>query len=174
VSWSGAGPGVTLSDAEPVRAFAVTLMVPKLDQSQWRPFGVASVFLNVTAAHETSSTTAGSTGEAGAASTSGPEGEHAPWLSVMLHDLDGAPLTASGPFIATWSGSADVEFTGDCIVPDPNGPDPCRLSFSVEFDRDRSGTLAETTISWNVDVWAMVPEAGPEANLEWTAEIEPL
>ena len=173
MSWSGAGPEVTLSDEEPLRAFAVTLMVPEIDQSQWRPFGVASVFLNVTAAHENSSTTAGSTG-AGAASTSGSAGEQAPWLSVMLHDLDGAPLTASGPFIATWSGSADAEFAGDCIVPDPDGPDPCRLSFTVEFDRARSGTLAETTISWNVDVWALVPEAGPNANLEWTAEIEPL
>src|SRR5688572_26604836 len=163
VSWSGAGPAVTLSDAEPVRAFAVTLMVPKIDQNRWRPFGVASVWLSVSAAHENPSPTAGSTGQAGAAPASESEGEQAPWLTVMLHDPEGAPLTASGPFIATWSGAADVEFTGDCIVPDPDGPDPCRLSFSVEFERDRSGTLAETTISWNVQVWAMVPEAEPEA-----------
>lgn len=174
MTWSGAGPAVTLSDAEPVRAFAVTLMVPKIDQSNWRPFGIASVSLSVSATHENPSPTAGSTGQAGAAPASESEGAQTPWLTVMLHELDGAPLTASGPFITSWSGAADVEFTGDCIVPDPEGPDPCRLSFRVEFDRERSGTLATTTLSWDVQVWAMVPEADPEADLEWTAEIEPL
>ena len=174
VSWSGAGPAVTLSDAEPVRAFTVTLMVPKIDQSKWRPFGVASVSLSVSATYANPSPTAGSNGQAGAAPASESEREQPPWLTVLLHDVDGAPLTASGPFIATWSGSADVEFAGDCILPDPDGPDPCRLSFGVEFERDRSDTLAKTTISWDVQVWAMVPEADPDADLEWTAEIEPL
>src|SRR5688572_8984165 len=60
LSWSGAGPELTLSDAEPVRAFVVTLMVPKLTVSPWRPFGAASVVLSVSAAHENQSPTAGS------------------------------------------------------------------------------------------------------------------
>ena len=172
-SWSGAGPAVALSDAEPVRAFAVTLTVPKIDQGRWRPLGIGSVWLNVNAAHGNPSHTTGSTGQVGAAPTSVPTGEQAPWTTVVLYDMDGAPLTACGPFITTWSGGADVEFAGDCSVPDPDGPDPCRLSFSVKFERNVSSEIAETTISWDVQVWATVADAEPGANLAWTAEIEP-
>lgn len=162
----------TLSDAQPVRAYAVTLAVPKAAQELSPGEERASIGLSVSAAYGDSSIGVGSTGQAGAAPVG--EAEPTPWLTVMLRDSSGAPLTASGPFITEWRGGIDIEFTGDCSAPDPAAPDPCRVSFIVAFDRNPSGTPATTEISWDVAVSASVGGAESGADLEWTAEIEPL
>jgi hypothetical protein len=168
LSWSGPGPVATLSDAEPVRAFAVTLLVPKVEAAAWLDPTIAHLGLRVSAQHVDSNPAETSGAEAGAPGAP----ESAPWLTSRLRDPSGMSLVESAPVLTEWSESLDLEFSGACEAPDPAGADPCRLSFIVEFERRPSGISAASEISWSMDLWASVPSAA--ADLELLAGIEPL
>lgn len=168
--WSGPGPALTLSDAQPVSAFAVTLHVPKgVDGFSLPEF--AAVSLNVSAEDGDSGGVGGAGGGAGAA---GAPGGETPWLNVTIRDASEGTLLESTSFLNAWTGATSVEFSGDCEVPDPAGPNPCKLSFTVEFERSWAGTEVESEISWLVALFADVSSAKPGVELGWTTEITPL
>ena len=164
--WSGPGPSFALSNTEPTQAFAVTFLVPKVPEGTWSVPESAQLSLSVSADHGEAS---GTTGEGGAAPTSGDE--NPPWSSVTLRDSTRRVLLESTPFSSTWGTTTEVELLGDCAAPDPAGADPCRLSFSVEFERSPSGISTQTGYSWSMSVSA---GGGAEPRLLWSAEIEPL
>ncbi|HEU5076744.1 MAG TPA: hypothetical protein VFU02_21290 [Polyangiaceae bacterium] len=172
--WSGDGPAVTLSDAVPARAFAVTLLVPKRAdgaETAWQIPELAQVHFTASASHHASNGD-GTTGQAGAAPD--PAGENPPWITVTLRDASQATVLESTPFLSMWSDGTDLAFSGDCEAPDPAAADPCRLAFTVEFERSPSSTSAETQLSWNVSLSADLDGAEPGTTLGWSAEIEPL
>ena len=76
--------------------------------------------------------------------------------------------------LATSELGTELEFAGDCEVPDPAGPDPCRLSFTVEFERSPSRTQAEVEVSWLMDLSTHLSIAEPDTELGWPTEITPL
>lgn len=167
--WSGPGPAVTLTDAEPARAFAVTVLVPELEEGVWANPEFARISLSVSADHDASSGGTGAAGQAGASSV--PSGENPPWSTVALHDSSGMTLLESTAFLTTWGGYTDVAFSGECDAPDPTGADPCRLSFTVEFERSPTGSSSETALDWSLNISA---NSGAQPDAVWTAEIEPL
>lgn len=175
--WSGDGPAATLSDAVPVRAFVVTLLVPKrADEAEgaWQVPELAQVRLTTSASHGESSNEDGSSGSGQAGAAPHPTGGDPPWVTVTLRDVSEATVLQSTPFLSTWSDGTDLAFSGDCDAPDPAAADPCRLSFTVEFERSPSGNSAETQLSWRVSLSADLGGAEPETTLGWTAEVEPL
>lgn len=169
--WSATGPAVTLSDRMPTRAFEVTVFVPKPEAGVWDPPRLVQLSLSVSAEHGAPNGDGdgdGSPGEAGAPSL--PNSEGTPWLTATLSDSLGGPLVEPTPFLSAWDATTELALLGDCAAPDPDGADPCRLSFGIEFERSLSGNEAETTLRWslNVAVSGESPDAG------WTGEIEPL
>ena len=161
--WAGPGPVVTLSDAEPRRTFAVTVLAPKGVERLGKRPELAWLSFSVSADHGNSSATDSSPGAA-----------PPPWLTLTARDATADPVLASTPFLNTWWGSGELAFSGDCDQVDPAGADPCRLSFTVELERSPSGTAAESKVSWSVDLSASTWGAEPGGDSVWTAEIEPL
>lgn len=173
--WAGPGPGVTLSDAEPRRSFAVTVLAPKGAEHVGRIPELAWFSLSASADHTGSSATDGAPGAAGAAGAGAPpDGGAPPWITLTVRDATDATVIASTPFLATWGGSSELAFAGDCEAADPAGPDPCRLSFTVEVERSPTGTAAESEVAWTMDLSASLWGAEAGADQGWTAEIEPL
>lgn len=164
--WSGPGPSFALSSTEPTQAFAVTFLVPKVPEATWSVPEFARLDLSVSADHGEAG---GTTAEGGAAPT--PVDESPPLSSVTLRDSTGMILLESTPFLGAWGTTTDVALLGDCAAPDQAAADPCRLSFSVEFERSPSGSPAQTEYSWSMSVST---GAGAEPRALWTAEIEPL
>lgn len=182
IVWSGPGPVVVLSDEVAERAFMVTLLVPRTDAATWQPPSGARVSLSVTAEHFGSEIPVAG-GEAGAGGVEEPHGT--PWITATLRDslladpVLGNPALAtlleSGPFLTDYTGVASVPFAGDCDDPNPGGRDPCRLSFTVAFERSPSGNPeAETKLSWSLDLDPGISSAEPETDLVLSVEIEPL
>ncbi len=166
--WSGPGPGMTLNDTTLVRAFAVTVLVPKLEADVWREPASAQLSLSVTATHSESNGAPGSAGETGASPLPGSE---TPWVSATLSDASGTTLLESTAFLSTWGNTTDLTFSGDCEAPDPAGSDPCRLSFSILFERSPVDGSTETELRWSMSVSA---DSGTQPGAPWATEIEPL
>lgn len=164
--WSGPGPSLTLSDATPAQTFVVTVLAPKLAEGASQSLTFAQIALSVSAIQSGGD---GSAGQAGAAPV--PGAGDPPWASVTLRDASDMALLESTPFLSTWGSTTDLAFSGDCAAPDPAGADPCRLSFSVEFERSPSGNAAETALHWSMSITA---NGAAQPGAAWTAEIEPL
>lgn len=177
VSWSGSGPNVTLSPADPFRAFAVRLVVPDLaaavegSKATRSLPSSARVRLRVGPQVGESSGMSGSGGEGGEAGAgTAPAGT--PWITVRMKDSSGT-VTESAPVLTEWAGGTEVAFSGNCAVPDPEGVDPCVASLTVEFELQPSLTAGLREISWSVDASMYVLGFAAEG-LTGTVEIHPL
>lgn len=173
--WSGSGPNVTLSPDDPVRAFAVRLVMPNLlaatersDVAWSLPFST-SVRLRVGSTFVASNREGGLGGEGGeAGASSAPAGT--PWIRAKIEDASEI-VAESPPFLTEWSGHKEVTFSGNCQNPDPEGVDPCVAAFTVEFELDPLVSSGTSEISWSVDASKELSFTG---NLTATVQIQPL
>jgi len=179
VTWSGSGPNVTLSPADPARAFAVRLVMPNLvaaaegSETAWSLPFTASVTLRV-GSRLGDSSSMGSGGEGGeSGATTASAGVPWPWITARLKDASGISLSESTPFLTEWVGGAAVVFSGNCAAPDPEGVNPCVASFTVEFEREPGLTHGTSEISWNVEASMYLPGFEDEP-LTATVKIQPL